>query len=58
MSCILQRKPLANLNKSATNRVQRRKAPVVTKDFSVEAKERLAQAKAMFRKRMEEQGCQ
>ncbi|XP_034250750.1 disks large-associated protein 1-like [Thrips palmi] len=54
-----QRKPLGNLNKPAANGPQRRKpASVVTKDFSMEAKERLAQAKAMIRKRMKEQCCQ
>ncbi|KAK3915414.1 Disks large-associated protein 1, partial [Frankliniella fusca] len=53
----LKRQPLGNVNSSRTNNVPHR-IPVVTKDFTAQARERLAQAKALARKRMEEQCCQ
>lgn len=52
------RKPLGCLNKSGSNGIKHQKSAVVSRDFSAEAKERLAKAKAMIRKRMEEQCCQ
>lgn len=54
----IKRQPLGNLNKSCGNAASRRKSVGVTKDFTAQAKERLAQAKALARKRMEEQCCQ
>ncbi|KAJ1529704.1 hypothetical protein ONE63_006458 [Megalurothrips usitatus] len=49
------RRPLGNLNKSTA---PRQKSLVVNKDFTAQARQRLAQAKALARKRMEEQVCQ
>lgn len=54
---IFQRKPLGNLNKGSSNALLQRKSGI-KKDFSAQAKERLAQAKALARKRREQQCCQ
>jgi len=53
-----QRKPLGNLNKGSSHALLQRKSGVIKKDFSAQAKERLAQAKALARKRIEQQCCQ